>query len=102
MPCFTISTVTIELKATNKEWIMEVLESMGYKPREAGKDIIISNLGEFNIDSGRADVPSYKKNEFRKFQQNYSKHILKVASKKYKFITKQDTKNPNHFVVARW
>lgn len=101
MPCYQINLVTLKFKAQNVDLIMKVLEDMKLRPKyDEKRKVIYTSLGEFNLNTGEVETPSYYAKKVNDFRVNYSMEVLKVAAKKNKWVVKQ--RATRQFVAKKW
>lgn len=103
MPCYTQNLISIELKAENIELILQTLKEMNLSPYYNKKyNTIGTSIGTFYLDNKKVSIDKYYMNKFNQFKVNYSKNVLKLATKKTKWTLKKDNTKKNEYLAIKY
>jgi len=104
MPCWEVNTYTLEFKAKDVSLMMEVLSEMKLNPRyDAKYKEINTSIGTFDLSTGRVEVNDRGKSKINLFRKNYSKKIIEVAAKKFKWsVKKSKVGSKTVFNAIKW
>lgn len=104
MPCWEVNTYTLAFKATNVKLIMEVLNDMRLNPRyDETYNEIDTSIGTFNLNTGKVDVNERGNRKINSFRKRYSKKVMEVAAKKFKWnIKRKKVGSKVVYNVVKW
>ena len=104
MPCWEVNTYTLAFKATNVKLIVEVLNEMNLNPKYNKEcNEIKTSIGIFNLETGDVEVDYRNRFKVNLFRKNYSKKVIEVAAKKYKWnIKAKRVKNKTVYNAVKW
>jgi hypothetical protein len=109
MPCDTIqrSSVSLELKANNKQHLIAALKSLGYRVQDLGETVVfrtsqgvdaIFAKGKLTLNSYGTAAQNFDVNPIKKA---YSVEVVKASAKKYGWNLTQDKQSAFKFAAQK-
>ena len=96
MPCWTITTYTLNLQNADLTILKDVLEKRGYRVNQINR-ILTWNGGSYNQETGEI-TSQYNVDWLR---PAYTKEMVTRKVKRYGWIIKEDKKDINKFTIIK-
>jgi hypothetical protein len=98
MPCFTITTVTVDAGKMQLDLAEKALAAMGLSPRRAGL-IIGHSSGQYDRETGKATWRGQDRTA--ELKRAYSFEVVKSQAVRFGWTLKADAKQPGKFELIR-
>ena len=81
MPCYQIMTLSLSMKALNRNLLEEAIKSTGLHYERIGDNFILDNI-EIRAGSDTAIVQTGYEGQLNQIKRSYSEHIVRQVTRK--------------------
>lgn len=100
MPCWTVTTVGVELGKVNAEIMIKALVSLSLAPSLSSDGVLYFGSGEYiNTKTGQSRLQQMR--DVGELKRAYSQQVVKLTAAKKGWTLKVDQKNPNKMQAFR-
>ena len=95
MPCYQVNIVSLQLKLTSKERLVQALKELGYQVEVRNRVVFAGDM-TFNLDVGEVDMRGTSRNavdRLNRVNRKYSEIALREIAKKKRWSFKMQEEN---------
>lgn len=104
MPCYTIRTVTFELKGANQDVLVRGLKAAGFRIGLVDRENVVAYSKQgipLRIFGGKIEVQEGYGHVAQQVNKAYATEAVKTAAQKYGFKVTQDARQPQRLTLNR-
>ena len=101
MPCYQVNTISVELKAADRDLLEQALRTLGlsfHRTRDLVRVYAASGVIEITGDTASTTAQSLP--TLNRIRQQYSREVIKAASTKYRWAA--SWKTPDRVTLRRY
>lgn len=103
MPCYTIRTMTFDLKGADQSVLVTGLKAAGFRVRVEGSTVYANTKHGIPvvIKGGKIEVQEGFENVAQQVNRAYATQAVKAAAAKFGFKVTQDARSAQHLTLQR-